>query len=343
MLNAENQVDNTIEKPGLVLAGLIYSLVSVLLITVGSFVQKREFYSGILITEFILILLPPVLFLASKKYDIRRVLRLNSISFLNLFIILFMMLFSLWIVNVLNIFNLWLIKSIFGQVILPSIPVATSGYQDLIGVLVIGSSAGICEEILFRGVIQRSLERFGTFLSIFITGILFGLFHMDFQRFIGTFLLGILIGFIVYRTNSLYGGMFAHFANNSLAVLISFFARKLAPLDIAGIESGETYINDYFGMLESIPDFQLTVVIIVWIISIMFCGAALAGLIYAFVKNTSRRREEIKAAGRGRMLPVILAFSPGLAVIAFMYILIGYGLSGEQMEFISRLFGLFGL
>jgi len=70
----------------------------------------------------------------------------------------------------------------------------------------------------FRGVIQRGLERLGAVKSILINGVSFGLIHFDFQRLFGTFLLGALIGFLVYRSNSLLVGMFAHFTNNSIAV-----------------------------------------------------------------------------------------------------------------------------
>lgn len=326
---------STIEPPKLAETGLLYSLVAFILLSAGAYVQSKNFISGILITEFVIILLPPLILLKLKRYDIPGVLRLKRVSFLNLFIIFFMMLFSLWIVTILNLFNLWLIKAIFGRVIVSPLPITQTPL--LVNILLIGGSAGICEEVMFRGVIQRSLERLSAFWSILITGFLFGLFHMDFQKLLGTFLLGVLIGFIVYRTNSLFAGMFAHFTNNSLAVIISSLAGKLP--QTAKVQASEETVNDLFTMLESMPSFQLIYVIAIYAASALFCAAALAGLIWAFVKNTSGTREAAARSGKEKVMPVVLAFLPGLAAIAVVYFATALSLSGVQLDIFSRLFG----
>ncbi len=125
LLNKESSLKNTInEGPSLVEAGLLYSIVAFLLITLGTYVQNKNFATGILITEYIIILLPSLLLLIIKKYNIKEVLRLNRVSFLNLFIILSMMFFSIWVVAIINIFNLWLINTIFGNVIVPPLPIS---------------------------------------------------------------------------------------------------------------------------------------------------------------------------------------------------------------------------
>ncbi|MBP7175079.1 MAG: CPBP family intramembrane metalloprotease [Thermoclostridium sp.] len=325
---------STIEAPKLAEAGLLYSIVAFLLLTAGAYFQGRNFISGILITEFIIILLPPLILLKLKKYDIPGVLRLKRVSLMNLFIIFFMMLFSLWIVTILNLFNLWLIRAIFGRVSMSPLPLTETSM--LVNILLIGGSAGICEEVMFRGFIQRSLERVGVFWSILITGFIFGLFHMDFQKLLGTFLLGVLIGFIVYRTNSLFAGMFAHFTNNSLAVIISSLAGKIPQAN--QVQTGET-LNDMFTMLESMPPATLISVIVVYVGSALFCAAALAGLIWAFVTNTASTREAAPRSKTEKKAIPVLAFLPGLAAIAFIYVITALGLSGVRFDFLRTLFG----
>lgn len=325
---------SSVNSPKLVETGLLYSFVAFLLLSAGVFVQGRNFISGILVTEFVIILLPPLILLKLKKYDIPGVLRLKRVSFLNLFIIFSMMLFSLWIVTILNIFNLWLIKIIFGRVLVSPVPITETPL--LVSILLIGGSAGICEEVMFRGVIQRSLERLGVFWSILIAGFLFGLFHMDFQKLLGTFLLGVLIGFIVYRTNSLFAGMFAHFTNNSVAVIVSSLAGRLP--QAAEVQTGET-LNDFFALLEGMPTYQLIGVITVYALSALFCAGALAGLLWAFIKNTSGTRETAPRSGKEKIIPVVLAFLPGLAAILIVYVATALGLSGVRLDFFSRLFG----
>lgn len=86
-------------------------------------------------------------------------------------------------------------------------------------IIVVCVTPAICEETLFRGYFQRTLERSLGMKSLFIAGILFGLYHMEPINLISLSLLGILIGFFYYRSKSILPGMAAHFTNNLLAVL----------------------------------------------------------------------------------------------------------------------------
>lgn len=86
-------------------------------------------------------------------------------------------------------------------------------------IMVVCITPAICEETLFRGYFQRTLERSLGMKSLFIAGILFGLYHMEPINLISLSLLGILIGFFYYRSKSILPGMAAHFTNNLLAVL----------------------------------------------------------------------------------------------------------------------------
>jgi len=202
----------------------------------------------------------------------------------------------------------------------------------IVNILLIGGTAGLCEEVMFRGVIQRSFEKFGAYFSITITAFLFGLFHMDFQKLLGTFLLGMLIGFIVYRTDSLFAGMFAHFCNNALAVLFSFITGRLIPSDTQPIQSGSDPLNENFMMLENMSVFEKIIAIGSWIIIALFCAAVVAALIWAFVLNTSKSVKPVLKSGSARLFPGVTAFIPGLVVILAAYVIIALRMKGVPME-----------
>ena len=60
---------------------------------------------------------------------------------------------------------------------------------------------GPCEEILFRGIMQRGFENSsGEFLAILITSILFAAIHMDLRGMIPRVFLGIVLGFMYTRS-----------------------------------------------------------------------------------------------------------------------------------------------
>ena len=97
-----------------------------------------------------------------------------------------------------------------------------SGCCDLLTrqvVVVVCVTPAICEETLFRGYVQRTLERRIGARSLFVAGILFGLYHMRPLDLISLSLFGIMVGFFAYRSKSLLPGIAAHFTNNLIVVL----------------------------------------------------------------------------------------------------------------------------
>jgi uncharacterized protein len=99
---------------------------------------------------------------------------------------------------------------------------ADSGTGYIIMIFVVAVTPAVCEEILFRGYFQRTLERTLGIKSIFITGIIFGLFHMQPLGLIVLSLLGILFSFFYYRSKSILPPMTSHFINNIVAVTILY-------------------------------------------------------------------------------------------------------------------------
>lgn len=328
------------KKPGVWMVCLLYSFSVILLLFVASRAQRRNFYTGILITEFVLILLPPLILLFICRLDFKKVLRFNRISPLNIFLIFFIMLFSIPVVNVLNTWYLLLIKFLFGRVVTPVIPEAGDIKGLIVNILVVAGSAGICEEIMFRGVIMRGLERFGAGAAIIVSSILFGIWHSYFPSFLGTFLLGIPIAFIVYRTNSIYGGMFAHFTNNAIAVLAGYLSKGLLGR-LGASEGGDA--NNYLSTFFTMPRIQLIGVIIAWVFIILFCGAILTGLLIAFVRNTSGRVSGVEPAKAGEGLKSLLWLLPGLIFVGFKYYTDGLGLMGARPPYIDAVLRFIGL
>ena len=90
----------------------------------------------------------------------------------------------------------------------------------------IAVTPAICEEIFFRGYFQRTLERTLGMKSFIITGILFGLFHMQPLSLISLSLLGVLLSFFYYRSKSIFPSSAAHFTNNFLVLLFLFLKSK---------------------------------------------------------------------------------------------------------------------
>ena len=84
--------------------------------------------------------------------------------------------------------------------------------------------APILEEILLRGIILNGLlQRYSPSKAIIWSAIIFGVMHMNPVQAVGAFALGLPLGWLYYRTQSLWPCIFLHFVNNlvgSLSLLL---------------------------------------------------------------------------------------------------------------------------
>jgi membrane protease YdiL (CAAX protease family) len=86
-------------------------------------------------------------------------------------------------------------------------------------ILTAAVAAAVCEEIVFRGILQRSLAGLlGGWPSVLVASFVFGLLH-DPWRLPAAFCLGLFLGLVYWRTGSLLLAMVAHFTVNCVAVV----------------------------------------------------------------------------------------------------------------------------
>lgn len=77
--------------------------------------------------------------------------------------------------------------------------------------------APIVEELWFRGMIMESLRPYGNGFAIFISAILFGLTHANFEQFFYAAALGVFLGYIAIATESIVTTTIMHAVFNSLS------------------------------------------------------------------------------------------------------------------------------
>jgi membrane protease YdiL (CAAX protease family) len=81
--------------------------------------------------------------------------------------------------------------------------------------------AGLFEEMLFRGFLQNSLEQYGDVTrAILWTALLFATFHMNPWWLAQIVLLGVILGVLAWKSDSIIPGAIVHAINNGLSVVI---------------------------------------------------------------------------------------------------------------------------
>jgi len=110
-------------------------------------------------------------------------------------------------------------------------------------IIVIAIVPSVCEEVMFRGYIQRSFEfKMKPIWAVLITAIFFGVYHFNPYGLLPLIVLGFYFGFAAYISKSLIVPIFLHFLNNFGAVILYFIIGddELISTDVtdsAGLES----------------------------------------------------------------------------------------------------------
>ncbi|HLG33888.1 MAG TPA: CPBP family intramembrane glutamic endopeptidase [Bacteroidia bacterium] len=104
------------------------------------------------------------------------------------------------------------------------------------------------EELLFRGIVQRIFSDWTKNVhgGIWISSVLFSAMHMQFYGFIPRLMLGVLLGYMLVWSGSLWLPIIAHFFNNASAVIFIFLFNRgsisIDPDKIGTDESSSSYL-----------------------------------------------------------------------------------------------------
>ena len=93
--------------------------------------------------------------------------------------------------------------------------------RNVFGIISIAIMAPLVEELLFRGAIQGYMLRkeMKPLHAILIASAIFGIVHMNPIQIPFAFAIGLIFGWLYYRTGSVVPGIIGHFINNSIACI----------------------------------------------------------------------------------------------------------------------------
>ncbi len=210
---------------------LVFQVLLVVLAMVASLRYGGEYYESFfkdniyaitLVSELVIILVPVLIFIRIRKLNFKTVMRFNKPGIAPMLLLIPASFGAYLVAMMLNGVAMYFIQFL-GDIPRNPIPVPGSLGELAIGILVIAVTPAFCEELMHRGLMLSAYERRGTIKAVVITSLFFGIFHFDISNLLGPVFLGLLIGYYVIRTNSIWAGIFAHFLNNTLAELHQYF------------------------------------------------------------------------------------------------------------------------
>ncbi len=95
------------------------------------------------------------------------------------------------------------------------------GSGVIVRIITVGILPAIFEELLFRKFLIDRTIRYGEFISCAMSGIMFGLWHGNFQQFFFAFFVGVLFSFVYIRTGNIIYTMIMHASMNLVTTTVT--------------------------------------------------------------------------------------------------------------------------
>lgn len=231
----------------------------------------------LVLQEVILLIIPVIIFFIITKLPIKETLKINRINPLQIVIIIGIAIFVQPLAQIIGILSQFLSRDYVGSTManIYAFPMITK-----LGIIAL--TPAICEELVFRGVVFSGYKNVNIIKASIMTGLFFGIFHLNLEQFFYAFAMGVLLTYLVYITNSIFASITLHFVFNGLQVVMQYMASAIVA------KSGTKAISS----ISSLPSKEVISVIVMELI-IVFIFTPFAGFLIWQLKKVSEKRNRL--------------------------------------------------
>lgn len=211
-------------------AGWLYLIIAVVSISISflltflyaKFDYELDMIPNILLSEAMLIVPTFFMFLFSKD-KVTEVLSIKKIKWTTVFGVVAFTMASSPLVTLVN-----LVSQLFVDNTVTASSEQFLSMHPLLLLFFVGILAPVCEEVVFRGAIFGGYKKDGNvFKAVLASGILFGLLHMNINQASYALVIGLLLGFLVEATGSIFSSILFHMLINSSNVLMMIVSNSI--------------------------------------------------------------------------------------------------------------------
>lgn len=268
-----------------VLKANIYFLIILILEILGPYALRpiyavlgiRDLRFILLFNHVILFLVPAIIYLLVTKSSFKIKLRLNKLHWQDTLLIILLAFIVQPVMTFLSLISTFFFNNEVGSFIYE---ISSTPYVLLLGLVALLPS--ITEEITLRGIVLSGYENKNKYVAAAITGLFFGIFHLDAQQFLYAAVLGFIFSLVVRITNSIYASMIMHFIINGTSVTLAKISKIITENLPMAMENTE------FSLKNISSEEKLLLLITYGVIAIIFSIFVFL-IIYALEKIKAKR------------------------------------------------------
>lgn len=167
-----------------------------------------------ILPQIFFLLFPTIAYFKITKKPIRKVLRLNKISFKTFLITLVILFLYEYIGSFISLLTLYIFPS--EKFVIEK---SLIGVPLLFKICIIALMPAIFEEIAIRGVALFGYNGISIVKTSIIIGFFFGVLHRNGNQFAYAFIIGIILVYLVRITNSIIPAILYHFIHNAISTV----------------------------------------------------------------------------------------------------------------------------
>ena len=310
MENEEKRVP-LFPSPNVALALVLFSFVGMQAVSVLwhlLFPSARDSVSAryveILVQQCLVLALPATLYLLRKRPE-ATALRMRALPAGACVCLLLAAVAAMFALNMLTVLWALLMDALGLPLVGSSVPSPGNTGELWLSLLVIGIAPAVCEEVLFRGLVQPSLERMGTRRALLLSSLLFALMHGQITALPAHLLLGFALGCLLVGYGSLLAPMLFHAAYNGVTMAFGYVQREVA------LEQMEQSAN-------GLPELSAMELVAGVVPVLIVTGLAAAALIWLPMHRAARKNPPPRFEPSGERLPAVGKVL--LAVLLFYFV-----------------------
>ena len=272
-----------------------------------SFIGLTDTRLLLLLNHLILFLVPAIIYLIVTKSSFKETLRLNKLHWQDILLIILLGFIVQPVMTFFSLIAAFFFNNDVGSFVSE---IAYTPYVLLLGLVAL--LPAITEEITIRGVVLSGYNNKNKYVAAAITGLFFGILHLDPQQFLYATVLGFIFALVVRITNSIYASMIIHFIVNGTSVTLAKISKIIS--DSLPIATETTELT-----LKNISSEEKLLLLLVYGVIAVIFSIFVFLIIYALEKINKKRAIE-----EGRILKEEEEIKERVINIPFILIIIVY-------------------